>query len=50
VADFGRVFLMVKYTDITKCPKLNGYGNIYVPSYMVTECRIVTSIYLLCTG
>ena len=28
--DFGRVFLMLKYTDITKknlCPKFNGYGD-----------------------
>ena len=28
--DFGRVFLMLKYTDITQkdlCPKLNGYGD-----------------------
>ena len=29
VPDFGRVFLMLKYTDITQntCPKLNGYGD-----------------------
>jgi len=30
VSDFGRVFLMLKYTDITPkhlCPKLNGYGD-----------------------
>jgi hypothetical protein len=30
VPDFGRVFLMLKYTDITPkhlCPKLNGYGE-----------------------
>jgi hypothetical protein len=29
VPDFERVFLMLKYNDITKylCPKLNGYGN-----------------------
>jgi len=30
VPDFGRVFLMLKYTDINPkhlCPKLNGYGN-----------------------
>jgi hypothetical protein len=29
VPDFGRVFLMVKYTDITQntCPNLNGYGD-----------------------
>ena len=29
--DFGRVFLMLKYTDITQNtynPKLNGYGDI----------------------
>ena len=28
VPDFGRVFLMLKYTDITQntCPKLNSYG------------------------
>ena len=28
--DFGRVFLMLKYTDITQntyVPKLNGYGD-----------------------
>ena len=27
--DFGRVFLMLKYTDITQntYPKLNGYGD-----------------------
>jgi len=31
VPDFGRVFLMLKYTDIYNpkhlCPKLNGYGD-----------------------
>jgi len=31
VPDFGRVFLMLKYTDITQntyvYPKLNGYGD-----------------------
>jgi len=29
VPEFGRVFLMLKYTDITQntCPKLNGYGD-----------------------
>ena len=30
VPDFGRVFLMLKYTDITQNtynPKLNGYGD-----------------------
>ena len=30
MSDFGRVFLMLKYTDITPkhlCPKLNGYGD-----------------------
>jgi len=32
VPDFGRVFLMLKYTDITQntytvCPTLNGYGD-----------------------
>jgi hypothetical protein len=30
VPDFGRVFLTLKYTDITQkhlCPKLNGYGD-----------------------
>jgi hypothetical protein len=30
VPDFGRVFLMLKYTDIKPkhlCPKLNGYGD-----------------------
>ena len=30
VPDFGRVFLMLKYTDITPkhlCPKLNGYRD-----------------------
>ena len=28
--DFGRVFLVLNYTDITQkhlCPKLNGYGD-----------------------
>jgi hypothetical protein len=29
VPDFGRVFLMLKHTYVTKhlCPKLNGYGD-----------------------
>jgi hypothetical protein len=30
VPDFGRVFFMVKYTNINPkhiCPKLNGYGD-----------------------
>ena len=31
VPDFGRMFLTLKYTDITQntyvCPKLNGYGD-----------------------
>jgi len=29
VPDFGRVFLTLKYTEITQntCPKLNGYGD-----------------------
>ena len=31
VPDFGRMFLMLKYTDITQntfvYPKLNGYGD-----------------------
>jgi len=30
VPDFGSVFLVLKYTDITQntfCPKLNGYGD-----------------------
>jgi hypothetical protein len=29
VPDFGRVFLTLKYVDITQnlCPKLNGYGD-----------------------
>jgi hypothetical protein len=27
VPDFGRVFLMLKYTDKHLCPKLNGYRD-----------------------
>jgi hypothetical protein len=27
VPDFGRIFLMLKYTDITQNSKLNGYGD-----------------------